>query len=356
MRTTRRLAAFLSAAVLLVAWGVPACTSASPDRAARMRIIDLPGARAVATSPSRVFAVTSREVVRLAPGGGRPIWRHPARPAAGRGAPAPVAVPGGPVVWAEAGAVVAADPVGGRALWRAPHPGGAAEAVTGLSSSGTVVVASGSSGTLVALEARSGARRWVRRLGEGRFVVDGPPVGVSGAVCLTGLLEGAGGRVLCLDASSGTTIWEHDLPGASSGLAASGERLALGVPGGGVTVGVPDGRVRSSVAFDSAFDASVAPVFLSGGVAYCDRLGAVAFTRGGRLLWRRDLGVPFVGAQPLAGGSGLWVPAARGWVHLDARGATIAVATLPGPGGGASVWKGRLLVAVPSVGVAVVAP
>ncbi len=175
--------------------------------------------------------------------------------------------------------LAAIDPGSGRVLWSLEGPAVLFRPVT----AGDQVFVSSRSGRLLALDARSGARRWVFRSGDDWIY---PPVVSGGVLLVVARQSGLYG----LDAADGRVLWHRTLPQepTEAPLALAGRGAALALFDGRLLAVDPRGRTlwQTRLARPALNLSSDGRRLYAGG--YDRRLRAFS-VEDGRLLWATGL-------------------------------------------------------------------
>lgn len=205
----------------------------------------------VATDGRAVYVASSLRVLKaLDLVTGKEIWSanlaDPARSA-------PTVADGRVYVVSAAGVVSAHSTDSGAELWRyaSPVQSGGLLTVTSPAVSGNLVMVPFSSGELVAIDASNGAVQWSASLLSAQPVsalsslndVAARPV-IAGSTVYAGSVAG---RLIAIQASSGTKIWEQSIPTAYAPVAAGNGVFVLGLSGDLYAFDNASGEVRWSV-------------------------------------------------------------------------------------------------------------
>jgi outer membrane protein assembly factor BamB len=299
------------AAALLVVTGADAV--AVVERATGRVAWRAPGAPLLAVLPWAVLAARGSAISVVELRSGRLAWE---RPLPGDRPSGALALPGGPLVLVEPGALTGLDPGSGRTLWRLELPGTHALAATAL---GGLVVAASDAGFAYGVDG-GGRIAW-------RVRCPGPTLGAPTAAagaCLVLAEAGAGSALLALEPETGRRRWEALLDLVPSGAPVSwGRRLAVaGTVGGDPVVTALDRG--GAPAWSAAPALTGVPVLAPADTLLAVRDaagGLVALGRDGEARWSRAApsAAPAPGtARPVLSRGALLV-AGDGVACLDAR-------------------------------------
>jgi outer membrane protein assembly factor BamB len=303
---------------ILAAGGVVVLAGASAvvgvDRASGAVLWRAHGCGFAAAAGGSVVVARGDTLAALSARTGRPRW---ARPLPGALPGAALALPRGPLVVVEPGAVTGIDPGSGRTLWRFEPPGAAR---IGAAPFGGVLAVGADTGVAYGLDA---AGRVLWRLRAPGPVLRAPSP--AGGVCLFLAAADPGTALLAVEPATGVRRWEAPLDvGAGASVCAWGRRLAVAGTVGGEPLVVALGRGGALAwTVSPPLDAPVAAV--AAGALLVARAGSgalVALGRDGAPRW--SLAAPAArdgsGGPPPAVARGTVISAAGDGIQaVDAR-------------------------------------